>query len=262
MYTDGLEFKSGNLVEVLQSLFALILLAPLRIVVIISSKIYFLRNEVIEKILITSCIINIATLGFSMLFEILKSHTLNLLAGKFPIVFRILSAVLSILLYAVIKKFVLCSNNFGLTELVNKISGNSQDSNSDEDSSTTKEENLAEDEEEENNKKDAEDNVQEAKEVNLDDAFENTSDILFTDPVARDMKSFIDNFDEERIDDESDLTAEEEKAISESMLDAAQNVSYIQKDVSNVVSDLESLDSLLSTGNSLGWDTLNEASDL
>lgn len=260
MYTNGLDFKSGNLVEVLQSIFALILLAPVRLITVISSKIYFLRNEVIEKILLTSCIFNMLFLVLSVVTGVMKSRSIEqLLSGKFPIVFRALSVAISIALYFVIKKFVLSNNNFGLTKLQESIphSANDSDQVSECDTNTD----IKTDPAEEVNSQPVECKT-DTTEISLDDALSDAESVLFADPVARSVENFINNFDEERIDDASNLSSEEEKGVSESMLSAVNSELYIKKDVKQIDSSLENLDSLFNASNMLSWDTLGEASEL
>lgn len=120
-YTEkDLKTKYDNFTDYLSSIIELLLLSPFRLVNEISKKVVYLEQKRIEKLLLVATTIAIFIIGLEVVVGIFFNNV-NLLNGKFPIVFQALAPLTILLIWGFVKNY-----DFSIHSKLEEILSNSQ----------------------------------------------------------------------------------------------------------------------------------------
>lgn len=206
-YTEkDLKTKYDNFTEYLSSIIELLLLSPFRLVNEISKKVVYLEQKRIEKLLLVATAIAAFVIGLEVVVGIFFNNV-NLLNGKFPIVFQALAPLTILLIWGFVKNY-----DFSIHSKLEEILSNSQNNEQEsKDSNHTKETTI----------KDQYEETQDDEVGNLFEEFNSTSaDSVFSDGFEDDANGDAD--DDEIISGLSDHFSQED-------LDRLQNSSIISE---------------------------------
>ena len=137
-YTEkDLKTKYDNFTDYLSSVIELLLLSPFRLVNEISKKVVYLEQKRIEKLLLVAAAISVFVISLEIVVGIFFSNV-ELLNGRFPIVFQALAPLTILLIWGFVKNY-----DFSIHSKLEEILNNSQSNkNSDSTEETKKQQNT------------------------------------------------------------------------------------------------------------------------